>query len=95
MIAVLTYASTEKVIREVPITCADTTRAQFLRSYADTMRTVTLVERPAGRAIRIAFEDAYPSPARSTVVSIPIVKDDLDAAHAEVPADVHVATWRR
>ena len=95
MVAVLTLASAGKVIREALITCTDTTRARGLRSYDDTMRTVTLVERPAGRAIRIVFEDSYPSPPRTTVVSIPIVKDDLDVSHAEVAPGLHVALWRR
>ena len=95
MVAVLTYASDEKVIREALITCADATRARELRSYADTMRTLTLVERPAGRELRIAFEDSYPSPPRTTVVTIPIVKDDLDIAHADLAPGLHAAVWRR
>jgi hypothetical protein len=94
-VAVLAYASGEKVIREVLITCADTTRATLLRSYADTTRTITLVERPGGREIRIAFEDNYPSPPNPTVLSIPIVKDDLDVAHAQLPPGLRVAAWKR
>jgi hypothetical protein len=95
VVAVLTYASAEKVIREALITCADTTRAQSLRSYADTMRTIALVEHPAGREIRITFEDAYLSPPHATIVSIPIARDDLDVAHAQLPSGLHAAVWRR
>jgi hypothetical protein len=95
VVAVLTYASAEKVIREALITCVDTARARSLRSYADTMRTIALVKRPAGREIRITFEDAYPSPPRTTIVSIPISKDDLDIAHTRLPAGLHAALWRR
>jgi hypothetical protein len=94
-VAVLAYASEDKVIREVLITCADKDRAAILRSYADSTRTLALVERPGGRDIRIAFEDNYPSPLRTTVVSIPIVKDDLDVAHAQLPAGMRVAVWKR
>lgn len=94
-VAVLAYASDEKVMREVLITCADTTRATLLRSYADTTRTLSLVDRPNGREIRIAFEDNYPSPPNPTVLSIPIVKDDLDVAHAQLPAGMRVAVWKR
>jgi len=94
-VAVLAYASDEKVIREVLITCADTNRAALLRSYADTTRTLQLVERPAGREIRITFEDNYPSPPHTTVVSIPIAKDDLDVAHAQLPPGLRAAAWHR
>ncbi len=95
VVAVLSFASDEKVIREVLITCADATRATLLRSYPDTTRTLKLVERPGGRDLRITFEDNYPSAPRTTVVSIPIVKDDLDAAHAQLPPGVRAANWRR
>lgn len=95
VVGVLTYASAEKVIREALITCADTTRARLLRSYADTTRTLTLVERPAGREIRIAFEDNYPSPPRTTVASIPIANDDLDIAHAQLAPGLRAVAWRR
>jgi hypothetical protein len=95
VVGVLTYASTGKVIREVLITCADATRARLLRAYEDTTRTVTLVERPAGREIRLAFEDSYPSPPRTTVVSIPIAADDLDVSHAQLPPGMRAAAWKR
>lgn len=94
-VAVLAYASEEKVIREVLISCAGTSRAALLRSYADTTRTLAMVERPTGREIRIAFEDNYPSAPNPTVLSIPIVKDDLDVAHAQLPPGMRVAVWKR
>jgi len=95
VVGVLTYASTGKVIREVLITCVDTTRAQLLRSYADTVRTVTLVEGPAGRDIRVTFDASYPSPPHATVVTIPIARDDLDIAHAQLAPGLRVAPWLR
>ena len=94
-VAVLSYASDEKVMREVLITCADTTQAILLRSYADTTRTLKLVDRPGGRDLRITFEDNYPSDPHSVVVSIPIVKDDLDTAHAQLPPGIRAVAWRR
>src|SRR5262249_49354639 len=56
VIGVLTYASTRKVIREALLTCADAARAKLLRSYFDVQRSVTLIDRPAGRSVRIAIE---------------------------------------
>jgi hypothetical protein len=95
VVAVVTLASSDKVMREALITCTDTSRAQLLRSYADMMFSMKLVEGPTGRQLRIAFEDGYPSPPRTTIVSIPIVKDDLDIAHAQLPAGLHAVAWKR
>jgi len=95
VVAVLTLSSAERVMREVLITSVDVKKAQLLRSYADTERTVTLLESAAGRQIRIAFEDAYPSPPRTTVVSIPIAKDDLDVTRAQLPLGLKAAIFKR
>ncbi len=95
VVAVLTLASSERVMREVLITSADVKKAELLRSYADTERTMTLVEGTAGRQIRIAFEDGYPAPPRTTVVSIPIVKDDLDVVHAQLPLGLKATVFKR
>lgn len=95
VIGVLTYASSAKVIREAILTCAETARAKLLRSYWDIQRTVTLIDRPAGRSVRIALEEAYPSPSRTTIISISISKDDLDLVHAEVPPGLRVVAWNR
>ncbi|HEY2016752.1 MAG TPA: hypothetical protein VGH38_24780 [Bryobacteraceae bacterium] len=96
LVAILGYASADKVIREVLVTCDNRERAAILRSYSDSTRTLTIVERSAGeQSIRIAIDQNYPSAANRTVVSIPIAKDDLDLAHAELPAGFHVAAFRR
>src|SRR5258706_5966088 len=42
VVAVLTYASAERVIREALITCDDPKRASWLRSFADETRTVSV-----------------------------------------------------
>ena len=95
-IAVLGYASAEKVIREALITCDNQERATDLRSYADSSRQLSLVERAAGQqTLRVSFSANYPSPPNPVAISIPIVKDDLDLPHAELPAGFHVATIRR
>jgi len=96
IVAVLIYASAEKVVREALITCDSQERATVFRSYADGARALSLVERPGGQqGLRVSFSYNYPSPPNTAVVSIPIVKDDLDLAHAELPAGFHVAAFRR
>jgi hypothetical protein len=109
VVAVLTYASPEKVIREALITADDPKKAQILRSYWDASRTVTLVEReqvaagaarskkplePA-RSLRILISQNYPSTPQTVTIVIPIVKDDLDLAHATLPLRMHAKAWVR
>ncbi len=103
VVAVLTYASEDRVIREALLTYDDPKQAQLLRSYADDTREVSLVEgpRPAAkgaeptRKIKISFSENYPSPPSVMDVLIPIVGDDLDLAHAQLPPKTHIAAWRR
>jgi len=95
VVGVLSYASGERVIREALITCDNPTRARDLRMYEDTERKVSVVDGAAGRAIRISFRSAYPSAANEVAISVPQVKDDLDVAHAQLPAGMHIAAWRR
>jgi hypothetical protein len=59
VVAVLTYASAERVLRDALITSDDLKQAQMLRSFADANRSVTLVETPA-RALKIAIRQNYP-----------------------------------
>jgi hypothetical protein len=96
VIAVLGYASAEKVIREALITCDNQERATDLRSYADSSRQLSLSERAAGQqALRVSFAANYPSPPNPVAIYIPIAKDDLDLQHTEMPAGFHVAPFRR
>jgi len=44
-VGVLDYASADKVIRRLLLTCSDAKRAADLRSFADTMRTLTAREK--------------------------------------------------
>jgi hypothetical protein len=94
LVGVLTYASAERVLREALITSDDPKQAQTLRSFADASRSVTLVETPA-RALKIAIGQNYPSASATVSLSVPIVHDDLDVAHAQAPAHLHVALFKR
>jgi hypothetical protein len=96
VVAVLVYASPERLIREALITCDDPQRAGNLRSYWDEIRTLSVVDQPrGGHAIRIVFAAAYPSPPAELALLIPIAKDDLDFAHTVLPGGLHVTPWNR
>jgi hypothetical protein len=106
VVGVITYASAERVIREVLLTCDEPQQAQGLRSFADETRTVSLMEVwPSAakgakggeplRSIKISFSQNFPSPPSPRSVVIPVAKDDLDLAHAQLPAHLHVAAWKR
>jgi rhodanese-related sulfurtransferase len=47
------------------------------------------------RMLKVSFRQDYPSPPNALSVVIPVVGDDLDLAHAQLPAKVHVAAWKR
>ena len=93
-VGVLTYASAERVIREALITSDDSKQAQTLRSFADANRSVTLIETPA-RALKISISQNYPSAPATVTITIPIVRDDLDLARAQMPEHWHVVSFRR
>ncbi len=95
IVAVLTYASPERVIREVLITADTPNRAAQLRSFADATRTVSFVASGSTRSLKFSVSQNYPSRPDTVTISIPIVKDDLDTAHVDAPAGVHVAVWKR
>jgi hypothetical protein len=90
-VAKLTYASAKHVIREALITDDDAQQAQILRSFADATRTVTLLETPA-QALKVSISRNYPSAPATVALTIPIVHDDLDLAHARMPAHLHIAS---
>lgn len=93
VVGVLTYASGERVIREALLTCDDPKHAAEFRSFADESRTVSASE--SARSIKISFSQNYPSPPATQSGVIPIVKDDLDLTHAQLPAHMHAAAWKR
>jgi hypothetical protein len=91
VVAVLTYASPDRVIREALITCDDPKRARLLRSYFDSQRTLTASE----RGIRVTIRSNPPSSPSAVTVSVPIAADDLDVARSVAPAGLRVAGWVR
>ena len=91
VVGVLTYASEDRVVREALVSCDDPKQAQLLRSYADTTRSVSFDR----GALKLSFNDNYPSPPNALELRIPVRRDDLDLAHAQLPAHVRVAVWRR
>jgi len=101
VIGVLTYASRDRVMREALLTCDDPKQAQLLRSFADVKRELSLVEGPyqkgaePTRAIKLLFTQNYPSPPSPVSAMIPVIKDDLDLAHAQLPPKVHITAWKR
>jgi hypothetical protein len=88
VVGVLTYASEDRLIREALITCDSAERAEVLHSLADTTFELAY----AGKAIRITLTP-FRTPA--TVITVPVVNDDLDLAHARMPVGMHVAAWKR
>jgi hypothetical protein len=94
VVGVLTYASADRVMREALITSDDPKQAVALRSFADASRFVTLLETPA-RALKISVSQNYPSAPATVSLSIPIVHDDLDLAHAQMPTHLHVVLFKR
>ena len=107
VVAVLTYASAERVLREALLTCDDADQAALLRSYADTTRSVSMVEgesvaatgkskpQEPSRTLKLSFSQNYPSPSDTKQVLIAVHGDDLDFAHAQLPARMHMSAWHR
>jgi hypothetical protein len=107
VVAVLTYASEDRVLREALLTCDDPQQARLLRSYADVTRSVSIVEgeavaataksrpREPSQTLKLAFSQNYPSPSDTKQILISVQGDDLDLTHAHIPARMHVSAWRR
>ncbi|HTW65905.1 MAG TPA: hypothetical protein VME17_14870 [Bryobacteraceae bacterium] len=93
-VATLTYASADRVLRKALITSDDPKLAAALRSFADASRSVTLVEAPV-RGLKIAISQNYPAAPATVTLVIPIVRDDLDLAHAQIPGRLHVELPKR
>jgi len=85
VVAVLTYSSADRVLREAIITCDSPTIARLLRSYADTTRKLTV---DSNHRIMISISPSH-------TVAVPIAKDDLDVAHAITSTGLHVTVWNR
>jgi hypothetical protein len=109
VVAVVSYASGDKLIREALLTADDTARATLLRSFADSSRTLSDIEtlpetlpktardknaRPR-HTLKLTISQDYPSPPNAIEILIPIVGDDLDLANAKLPPRIHLADWKR
>jgi hypothetical protein len=94
VVAVLVYAAEDRVLREALITHDKPAEARQMRSFADETQEVAFIETPA-RRLKIAFSHNYPDAPATVEASIPLSKDDLDISHAQVPAGMHIAAWRR
>jgi hypothetical protein len=94
VVAVLTYASESRIIREVLLTCDDKQQAKLLRSYADVTRSLSVSESQS-RTITLTFRQNYPSPPKPIELLFPLKGDDLDLPDAQLPAKFHATAWRR
>ena len=52
------------------------------------------METPA-KALTISISQNYPSAPATVALTIPIVGDDLDLAHARMPAHLHAKMFKR
>ncbi len=95
VVAVLSYASEERVKWELLLTCDDPEQALILRSYWDTERTMSVTAERPPRALNIAFRSNDQSSPPPTTVNIPLAADDLDLAHARMPSSLHLTPWKR
>jgi hypothetical protein len=91
VIGVLTYASSERVIREVLLTADAPQNARLLRSFADSTRTVEFAN---GRIV-LSISRNYPARASTVSIVMPVAADDLDLARTQLPAGIHAAAWKR
>jgi hypothetical protein len=95
-VGVLTYASKDRVIRELLLTCDDPKQAPLLKSLADGTRKLSLVEAASAElSLRLEFSQNFPSPKNAVDLVIPVRGDDLDAAHGQFPARLQASIWKR
>ena len=106
VVGVLAYSSAERVIQQVLVTCSDPERAALLRSYWDTtrelsrMRPGTIADPGAPPSVFLSWTSNSPttpdaSASTRDTLSIGIKDDDLDVAHAVLPACIALAPWSR
>jgi hypothetical protein len=95
VVAVITYASAERVIREALVTADDPHEAAQLRSFADETREMSIEQRGPALSLKISFSHSYPFAPATVTLRIPIVRDDLGLAQIENAASIHVAAWKR
>jgi hypothetical protein len=94
VVAIVTYASAENVIREALLTHEDPKQAALLRSFADATRTTRSLDSPA-LGVRLTILHNFPAKSEPVTIEIPIAGDTLDLAHAQLPAKMHLTAFRR
>ena len=94
VVAVLSYASEGRILREALLTSDDRQQAKLLRSYADVTRMSSVNEGPP-RRIKLLFTQNFPSPPNPITVTVPLKGDDLDLKNAQLPPKIHVSEWKR
>jgi hypothetical protein len=105
VVAVVAYASADKIVREALLTCDDPKRASLLRSLADSTQMLSDIETPPDtsrnkdapprHSLKLSIHQDYPSPPTPIEIDIPITRDDLDLANAKLPPGLHLTAWKR
>jgi hypothetical protein len=91
VVGVLTYASSDKVIREALITADSPQNAALLRSFTDSTHTVDFTN---GRLVLSISRNDRTRP--STVsIAVPVDGDDLNLTRGQLPAGIHATAWQR
>jgi hypothetical protein len=91
VVGVLTYASSEGVIREALVTADSPQNARLLRSFADSTHTLEFAN---GRIV-LAISRNYPARASTVSIAVPVDGDDLDLSRSQLPAGIHATAWTR
>ena len=95
VVGVITYASAEGKKREALLTAVSPKTAAELRSYADSTRTLSVMEGAPPKGIRIFISQNAPAPANPLSLTIPVAADNIDVEHAQLPAGLHLTRWKR
>lgn len=103
VVGVLAYASPERVLTRLLITCSDTERAALLRSYWDTTRGLSVIyegnhtDHPARKLLlnweSLGLDTLNTSVANAVGAVIPVLADDLDASSALLPDCIALKPW--
>jgi hypothetical protein len=91
VVGVLTYASSDKVIREALLTADSPQNARLLRSFEDSMHTVEFTN---GRIV-LSISRNTPPRASTVSIAVPVDGDDLNLTRSQLPAGIHATAWQR
>jgi hypothetical protein len=91
IVGVIEYASEDKVLREALVTCDDIKQASIIRGLEDTTRRMSQND----LMLTISFTQNYPSAPNPVTIRVPVLKDDLDLARAQLPKGFRISAFRR